>query len=169
MTIKKASAKEISIETANESVKVLSEGGIRVEIGSSVVNQPGEYEINNVNIIALEVPTPDYQGKANFVSVSADGIDVGIIFDEKASEKDSLKDIANIDILAVNSEINVESVRKLITYFEPQYLLFFGPKKLDELQKEYNMPNLVEEKSLKVKESDFPRGENIVLRQLLLK
>lgn len=169
MTIKKLAAKELSIDTQSVLVKVSYLDSFKITIGESIVDKPGEYEINNVSLLALEVPNPDYVGVNDFVAVHSEGIDVGFIFTDKATNKEFLKDVANIDILVLSPELNIENAKKAITYFEPQYLVVLGNKDSEEIKKEYNLPNFVEEKSLKVKDVDFPRGENIVIRPLILK
>lgn len=169
MTIKQPSHNEITVETQSQSVKVSFLDSIKININDSLVEKPGEYEINNVYVQALEVPNPDYVGVVDFAGIRMENLDLGCIFTDKATNKEFLKDVANIDILIISAEVSAEAAKKALTYFEPQYLIVLANKDVESIKKEYNLPNFVEEKSLKLKESDFPRGENIILRPIILK
>ncbi len=169
MTIKKLADKEVSVDTQSSTVKVSYVDSFKVMIGENVIDKPGEYEIDNIAVITLEVPNPDYVVVNDFVAIHSEGLDVGFLFGEKGANKEFLKDVANIDILIVTSDINVENVKRVITLFEPQYLVILNSKNIEEVTKAYNYPNFTEEKTLKVKETDFPRGENILIRPVILK
>lgn len=169
MTIKKTSTNQVSIDTQSITVKVSFLDAIKVNIGETTFDKPGEYEINNISITALEIPNPDYVAVNDFVAIRSENIDLGFAFTDKATNKDFLKDVANIDVLVLASNLNPENVKKILTFFEPQYLIVLGDKNNEEVKKNYNLPNITEEKTIKVKESDFPRGENIVLRPIILK
>jgi len=169
MTIKKLADKEVSLDTQSTAVKVSYVDSFKLTIGESLIDKPGEYEINNIAVMALEVPNPDYVVVSDFVAIHSEGIDVGFLFGEKGANKEYLKDVANIDILVVTPDLNVENVKRVITLFEPQYLVILGSKNIEEVTKAYNYPNFAEEKTLKVKDTDFPRGENIVVRPVILK
>ncbi len=169
MTIKKLADKEISLDTQSTTVKVSYVDSFKVTVGESIIDKPGEYEIGGISVMALEVPNPDYVVVNDFVAIHSEGIDIGFLFGEKGSNKEFLKDIANIDILVVSPDLNVENVKRVITLFEPQYLVILNSKNIEDVKKSYNYPNYSEEKTLKVKDSDFPRGENIVVRPVILK
>jgi hypothetical protein len=168
MTIKKLSDKGISLDTQSTTIAVNFVDSIEVKINDTVVNKPGEYEIENISLTALEVPNPDYSGVSDVVVIRSEGIDVGCIFADKGTNKEYLKDLANIDILIVGVEISTENIKKLQTLFEPQYLVFLVKAKED-LKSSLGLPEIIEEKSLKVKEVDFPRGENIIVKPIILK
>jgi len=169
MTIKKLTDKDISIDTQSITIKVSHVDSFKVTIGETTIDKPGEYEINNISLTTLEMPNPDYVIVNDFVAIHSEGIDVACIFSDKGTNKEFLKDLANIDILVISSESETENVKKMLVLFEPQILLVIGRKDIEELKKEYTLPNFVEEKSLKIKESDLPRGENIVIRPIALK
>lgn len=169
MTIKKLADKEISIDTQSIMVKVTHLDSFKVSVGENLIDKPGEYEINNISITTLEIPEPDYLMVNDFVAIHSEGIDIACIFSDKGTNKEFLKDIANIDVLIMSSDIDTEKVKKMMVLFEPQYLVVIGKKDIEDLKKEYSLPTFVEEKSLKIKDSDFPRGENIVVRPVALK
>lgn len=169
MTIKRPSANEIIIESQPNSVKVSFLDSIKSLVNDSLVEKPGEYELSNVYVLGLEVPNPDFVGVVDFISFRLENLDIGFIFKEKATEKEWLKDVANIDILVVSSDIPSDSVKKVLTFFEPQYLIVLSNKNEDSIKKDYNFPTFQEEKTVKLKESDFPKGENIILRPIILK
>lgn len=169
MTIKKLADKEITIDTQSIMVKITHLDSFKVSVGESLIDKPGEYEINNISITTLEIPEPDYVMVNDFVAIHSEGIDVACIFSDKGTNKEFLKDIANIDVLVISSDIDTENVKRMMVLFGPQYLVVIGKKDVEELKKELVLPTFREEKSLKIKDSDFSRGENIVVTPILLK
>lgn len=167
MTIKKQSS-GVSVDTASNQLKVEFVDSIKLTLGETIIDLPGEYELSGVSITALELPNPDYVKVVDFLAIRSEGIDLGIVFSDKGSNKEFLKDLANIDILVIGSDITVENVKKLLTMFEPEYLVLLGGKESEQVKKDFNINIVTEDKSLKVKEADFPRGESIQTKAVIL-
>src|SRR5260221_6944629 len=123
MVIKKQ-GKALVIDSQNDEITIGNDQAMKVSFkeGKMAIDKSGEYEVSGVSVLAVEVSAMDYVGRINLLTLNIEGIDVGIMFEDVTSDKETLKDIANLDIIVVSKDVSTDTVKKLVTYFEPQNL-----------------------------------------------
>lgn len=170
MTIKKLTNKSLMIDNQLKPLTVeFQDFSLKLSLGETIIDKPGEYEVSGVAIHSMEVPLETFIEKVNFASARVEHVDIGILSTNNPAVKDFLKDVVNIDILVIVPGLNAEVVKKTISFFEPKVLVILSGESDQEIIKECNLANLVEEKSLKIKDSDIPQGDGIAMRSILLK
>ncbi len=172
MVIKKVSNDEIVIESLKSKTSVKQyNGDLTISIDSEDVNinKPGEYEFGDIQLVALEITPDQYNSKVNFARISVEGIDIAVVMTEIVADKDHLRDIADVQMLIVSNDVSLDSIKKLLTYFEPQALIFLNVSDSAQLQKDLSLPNLTTDKVLKFKNTDFKSdNEAVVINSFVL-
>jgi hypothetical protein len=128
--------------------------------------EPGEYELFNVNVTALELK-PEKIGIADFFQVEIDGVAVTIQQDAAAEiEKNEWDILVDTHVLVVNAPNADQKIDKLINKHNPHKLISINTT-AEEAAKSTSMPVKEQGKKFKFTDKDFTSEEYTTEHYLL--